>query len=68
MKVTSTFEFMFSAAVRLPGATGPKKHLHGHNYRLQVVLRRAEGEAAAARRGGAVADGGPLRAGELSEP
>ncbi len=38
MKVTSAFEFMFSAAVRLPGATGAKKHLHGHNYRLQVIL------------------------------
>lgn len=31
-------EFHFSAAHQLPYYDGPCKRLHGHNYRLQVVL------------------------------
>jgi 6-pyruvoyltetrahydropterin/6-carboxytetrahydropterin synthase len=32
-------EFTFAAAHRLPRHPGKCKHMHGHNYRLQVVLR-----------------------------
>jgi 6-pyruvoyltetrahydropterin/6-carboxytetrahydropterin synthase len=38
MQMEISVEFHFSAAHQLPYYDGPCKRLHGHNYRLQVVV------------------------------
>jgi 6-pyruvoyltetrahydropterin/6-carboxytetrahydropterin synthase len=46
MNVRTAIDFTFAAAVRLPGDAGPKKRMHGHNYRLRVIVEGEPDEAA----------------------
>ena len=44
MKMKACGEFYFDAAHTLPGHNGKCKHLHGHTYKLEVVIKGETGK------------------------